>query len=139
MKNTSIINIKILAAAKAQRNSLKGTEKEVNKLAIKIEELKQEYEVKSNMYNTMKASFENAYLKGMNLNDVVILKEEGKFNNQGDLMANPKGINNDGKFDLDLLAYNLKNNSNFREIPSDSNEEEVTEETLETEKEEVFE
>lgn len=139
MKNTSIINIKVLAAAKAQRNSLKGTEKEVNKLAIKIEELKQEYEVKSNMYNTMKASFENAYLKGMNLNDVVILKEEGKFNNQGDLMANPKGINNDGKFDLDLLAYNLKNNSNFREIPSDSNEEEVTEETLETEKEEVFE
>lgn len=139
MKNTSIINIKVLAAAKAQRNSLKGTEKEVNKLAIKIEELKQEYEVKSNMYNTMKASFENAYLKGMNLNDVVILKEEGKFNNQGDLMANPKGINNDGKFDLDLLAYNLKNNSNFREIPADSNEEEVTEETLETEKEEVFE
>lgn len=140
MKNTSIINTKVIAACKAQRNSLKGLEKEINKLSAKIKEEEEEYNVKTECYNNMKANFEKMYLKGANLNDVVILKEEGKFNSQNDLMANPKGINNDGKFDLDLLAFNLKNNSDFREIPSDSNkEEEVTEETIETEKEEVFE
>lgn len=112
----NILNQKELASAKSFRNTFKDTEKKLAKLKEKHDE----YLQLKDFYENQIKSYEDTFLNSMKLSDVVILKDPNKFGSVNDLVANPLGIDADGKFNLDLLKYNLKNNTSLTKLPEDT-------------------
>ena len=85
-------------------------------------------------YEQSRKSYEDTYLDGLSILDVVIPKpkeEEKKRNtistNANQFMPNPLLIDKDGRFNLDLLRYNLEHKTNLKELPSETSSEPIIE------------
>lgn len=122
-----------LAQCKTFRATFAKTEQEIAKLAKKVEE----YNKLVSTYAMQRKTFEDTFLYGFSVLDVVVPKDGTHITNVNSMMANPLGINTEGKFDLDLLKYNLEHKTDYKTIPTEeqSTETEAIEVNQETETE----
>lgn len=129
---SKILNKLQISQVKNLRATYAPVEKEIKKLKASVDK----YNKLVENYALTRKSFEETFLGGVSALDVVVLKDENGGAQKTNLVENPLGVNSEGKFDLDLLVYNLEHKTNYKVIPTEETKAEQVKEKEEPRTEE---